>query len=141
MLLCCDEPKLTAISVYSAYEHSLLTSSPTSSPSSADAIHSLPLDITIETLLSLLALCAGIVLSAPALRPIQWSEWGSTVEKEDHLPLEQRRKLVERKIAGQDGGGVVGNPFRVLEERPGFLDIRVSCWIMSQELLSRQVLN
>lgn len=74
--------------------------------------------------MSLLILCTGIVLGAPALRPIQWSVWASDVEKEDHLPPAQRRALIEKKLAGTEGGGAVGNPFVALEERPGFLDIR-----------------
>ncbi|KAF2094583.1 hypothetical protein NA57DRAFT_80384 [Rhizodiscina lignyota] len=106
--------------VYSAYEHSLLTSSSSSSSSSGE-ITSLPLDITIETLLSLLVLCTGIVIGAPSLRPIQWAVWASSVEKEDHVSLEQRRALVEEKVRA---GGTVGNPFAVLDQRNGFLDIR-----------------
>jgi membrane magnesium transporter 1 len=115
-------------SVYSAYEHSLLTSSPSSSSSTSSLEHSLPLDITIETLLSLLLLSAGIVLGSPALRPIQWHEWAASVESEDKLPPEERRELVARKVKGKDGGGIAGNPFGGLDggRRNGFLDIRVS---------------
>lgn len=87
-------------------------------------IQSLPIDIIIETLLSLLILCTGVVLGAPTLRPIQWPVWASSVEQEDHLPAEDRRRLIEKKIAGSEGGGAVGNPFVALEERPSFLDIR-----------------
>lgn len=110
--------------MYSAYEHSLLTSSANPSASVSGEIAPLPLDIKIETLISLLVLCTGVVMGAPSLRPIQWPIWASNVEQEDNLPLEQRRRLVEKKVAGSEGGGALGNPFKALEERPGFLDIR-----------------
>lgn len=45
------------------------------------------------------------------------------------MSLEDRRRLVERKVAGLDGGGAVGNPFGGLERRRGFIDIRVSAGI------------
>lgn len=68
------------------------------------------------------------MLGAPSLRPIQWPVWAASVEKEDHVSLEQRRALVDEKI--QSGGGTVGNPFASLEQRNGFLDIRVSSTIV-----------
>lgn len=115
---------LQANSVYSAYEHSLLTSSTNPSASVSAEITPLPLDITIETIVSLLVLCTGVVLGAPSFRPIQWPVWAASVDKEDHLQLEQRRRLIEDRVAGSQGGGAIGNPFSTLEERPSFLDIR-----------------
>ncbi|RPA90351.1 hypothetical protein L873DRAFT_1821293 [Choiromyces venosus 120613-1] len=82
-------------SCYSAHEHSLLTPASTS--------NALPLDIVIETILSVLLLCLGIVLgNKEELKPISWSVWSGMLERE--------------KGCGQ---------FGYLEERVGFLDIRV----------------
>lgn len=46
----------------------------------------------------------GLVLGAEKLKPISWSEWAGQVERE----------------------GGARNPYRNLEERYGFWDIRVS---------------
>lgn len=65
---------------------------------------SLPLDIKIETILAVLSACVGLVLGTEPLKPISWRTWAGKIEEE--------------------GGG--SNPYRGLEERMGFLDIRVS---------------
>ncbi|PWW76690.1 hypothetical protein C7212DRAFT_351835 [Tuber magnatum] len=79
-------------SCYSAHEHSLLTPTTTS----------LPLDVTIETLVSVVLLCFGIVLSnREELKPISWTVWSGVLERE--------------KGCGQ---------FGYLDERVGFLEIR-----------------
>ena len=52
----------------------------------------------------MLLICAGVVLGAEALKPISWRVWAGKMERE--------------------GGG----PFKGLEERRGFVDIRVSSW-------------
>ncbi|KAF2234590.1 hypothetical protein EV356DRAFT_146677 [Viridothelium virens] len=97
--------------VYSAYEHSLLLSSASSPASSASSSAiDLPIDVILELLISTLVTCAGIVLGSPQLRPIQWSVWAGKVEREGRKPG-----------AWEEG---VGNPFRSLDERLGFLDIR-----------------
>nr|OQO20977.1 hypothetical protein B0A51_09666 [Rachicladosporium sp. CCFEE 5018] len=93
--------------VYSAYEHSLLASRSTSSP-----VPSLPLDITLETLFSVLLLCIGVVLSSPDLKPIQWHVWAGRMEKS-----KEARLVTEVGVGG-------GNPYAALEERPGFWDVR-----------------
>lgn len=62
----------------------------------------MPLDIQIETLLSILLSCVGLVLGSQPLQPISWSQWAGEIEKE--------------------GGG--RSPFRGLEDRVGFMDIR-----------------
>ena len=62
----------------------------------------LPLDITLETLVAVLLIIVGIVVSAEQLKPISWKVWAGQIERED-------------------GGR---NPYRGLEERWGFLDIR-----------------
>lgn len=46
----------------------------------------------------------GLVLGAEKLKPISWSEWAGQIERE----------------------GGARNPFRRLEERYGFWDVRVS---------------
>jgi len=110
-----DYPSDTTNSAYSAYEHSLLTSS---SPTFAN--QALPTDITIETLSSILILCAGIVMGSPELKPIAWSVWAKDAEAEEKN-MDRRR---ERLGTGTDVQGSVGNPFSGLEERRGFVDIR-----------------
>lgn len=71
----------------------------------------LPLDITIETLLSVLLLCAGVVLGSPDLKPIQWRVWAGKLER-------------EKSSQRTDELGPRGNPYKALEERQSFLDIR-----------------
>lgn len=78
---------------YSAHEHTTLYGS----------IASLPLDITIETLVATALITTGLVLGADQLRPISWSVWAGEIEKR----------------------GGAENPFRGLEDRVGFWDIRV----------------
>lgn len=56
------------------------------------------------------------MLGAPSLRPIQWRVWAGKIEREGEAGF-------------VDGSGevvkdYVGNPFRILESRPGFVDIR-----------------
>ncbi|KAF4546889.1 Hypothetical protein D9617_113g039780 [Elsinoe fawcettii] len=115
---------LLAHAVYSAYEvatYPAIPSEPltTTTPSSATdtgipatASFSLPIDITMETLVSVFLLCVGIVLGAPDLKPIQWRVWAGKIEKEKQKPL---KNLDE---------GFGGNPYIGLEQRAGFLDIR-----------------
>lgn len=85
---------------YSAHEHSVLSSNTRYSTTSP----ALPQDIVIEALVALVIVSIGLVLGAEQLKPISWSVWAGEIEKE--------------------GGG--RNPYRSLEERPGFMDIRVS---------------
>lgn len=107
-------------SVYSSYEHSLLPTasipSPPSSflPAALDPKINLPLDITLEILLSTLLLCVGVVLSSRDLKPIQWNVWAGRLE----------RSKAAREWQGVGQGG--GNPYAGLEERPGFWDVRSS---------------
>lgn len=102
-------------SVYSSYEHSFLDDPALTISTSAPAtqLHTaLPVDIIIETLVSVLLLCAGIVLASSQLKPIQWSPWSSQ--------LERSKEARQVKAFGETGG----NPFARLEERPGFMDVR-----------------
>ncbi|RAL10514.1 membrane magnesium transporter family protein [Aspergillus homomorphus CBS 101889] len=107
---------LLAHAGYSAHEQTLLTSStrthlitPSSplSPSSsttakATANPLLPADIIIEALVSLVIVSAGLVLGTEQLKPISWSEWAGQIERE----------------------GKARHPYRRLEERYGFWDVR-----------------
>jgi membrane magnesium transporter 1 len=118
-------------SVYSSYEHSLSHSTPASTPSTTSptapisTANTLPTDIILEILFSTTLLCVGIVLSSPGLRPIQWRTWACEAEKDE------RREEGKRAFEGEQGG-VVGNPFRWVEdgERRGFWDVRVSLCLL-----------
>ncbi|KAI9698995.1 MAG: hypothetical protein M1836_003184 [Candelina mexicana] len=125
---------------YSAHEHSSLqiAASPSSPPISSTpasvtprsstapaATTALPLDITLETLASVLLLCLGLVLGSSVLKPIEWRVWAGEIER-------GRGGDAERK------GEFVGNPFAGLEERAGFVDVRArrrefAEWVREQE--------
>ncbi|KAF3914487.1 hypothetical protein AA313_de0205530 [Arthrobotrys entomopaga] len=115
---------LLAHACYSAHEHSLLSTthpSPSSSPSSPSTSpsgtttsgSSLPLDITLETLISVSLLLLGIVSSGWVLKPISLRSYAGLLESGSILP-----DGVDGKT--KRGRGV----FDGLEDRPGFLDIR-----------------
>lgn len=72
----------------------------------------LPIDITLETLISVALLCAGVVLSSPELKPIQWNLWAGRLERS-----KEAREIKEVGVGGS-------NPYAGLEKRPGFVDIR-----------------
>ena len=126
-------------SCYSAHEHSSLTqaltlSSPDKLRSAAAAaiagddpstpypsfsapmtspLTSLPLDITLETLISVLLLCVALVLGAEELKPISWRVWAGKLQRGE----------------GKKGEG---EGFAALDKgrRRGFVDIRVSCGLL-----------
>jgi hypothetical protein len=110
-------------SCYSAHEHSVLHSTSTASISSIashstdpSTVATLPLDISIETVVAVLTVCLGLVLGTPELRPIQWRIWAGKIEREG-----------EKGFTNADGKldkDYIGNPFKVLESRPSFVDIR-----------------
>ncbi|EEH46774.2 uncharacterized protein PADG_02872 [Paracoccidioides brasiliensis Pb18] len=83
---------LIAHAGYSAHEHSILYGS----------AHSIPLDITFETLVAILFVTVGLVLGSEKPRPISWSVWAGQIEKE----------------------GGARNPFCGFEDRVGFWDVR-----------------
>lgn len=105
-------------SCYSAQEHSALQSLRATSAAlhNAQASTSLPVDISIETIAGLLVALLGLVADTPKLRPIQWRVWAGKVEREGEQGFLKSSGEVEKDF--------VGNPFRVLEARPGFVDIR-----------------
>ncbi|RAK72928.1 membrane magnesium transporter family protein [Aspergillus fijiensis CBS 313.89] len=116
---------LLAHAGYSAHEHTLLTSS--TSSSRLNPLHSttttttttthLPPDIIIEALVSLIVVSVGLVLGTEKLKPISWSEWAGQIERE----------------------GKGRHPYRRLEERYGFWDVRAkrkefADWIRGTDL-------
>lgn len=74
------------------------------SSTTATTATTLPLDIILETLIGATLLAIGIVVSQAELRPIVYKVWAGKQERET-------------------GSGPVAG----LEERSGFLDIRVCC--------------
>jgi hypothetical protein len=100
-------------SCYSAHEHSALHSISGASLSSST---SLPIDISIETIVSIFLVCLGLVLGSPELRPIQWRVWAGKIEREGEKGFTNGSGDVDKDY--------VGNPFKLLESRPGFVDIR-----------------
>ncbi|KAF7928299.1 hypothetical protein BELL_0333g00080 [Botrytis elliptica] len=105
---------------YSAHEHSALQSTGSTHLSSisshATTAASLPIDISIETIVSIFIVCLGLVLGTPELRPIQWRVWAGKIEREGAKGFMNADGEVDKDF--------VGNPFRVLESRPSFIDIR-----------------
>jgi hypothetical protein len=89
---------------------------------SMQAIHGLhhatnpamPLDISAEAILATAIICLGVVLGAPSLRPIRWNVWAGKIEREGDSGFTNDN-------TGKDH---VANPFRFLDTRPGFVDIR-----------------
>ncbi|KAL1306914.1 hypothetical protein AAFC00_005557 [Neodothiora populina] len=135
--------------VYSAHEHSLLSTAlpsasaaPTlsSTPSSTSTAFSyilptldLPLDVTLETLVSVLLICVGIVLGSPELKPIQWRVWAGKLER-------------EKSKQNKDELGPRGNPYAALEQRAGFLDIRrargdFAAWVKEGAKVEEKFIN
>ena len=110
------------IRCYSAFEHSTLaslSSRPSSlGPSSTNksGSPSLPLDISLETIVSVAFICIGLVSGAEELKPINWRVWAGKAERES-------------------GGG---GPYQGLEDRMGFVDIRVSTRSTPNPTLSLQ---
>ncbi|PLB34653.1 membrane magnesium transporter family protein [Aspergillus candidus] len=88
---------LLAHAAYSAHEHTTLYSNARLPTSTA-----LPHDIVIEALVSIVFVSVGLVLGAEKLKPVSWSEWAGQIERE----------------------GGARNPFRRLEERYSFWDVR-----------------
>lgn len=103
-------------SVYSTHEHT------------ATFAHTpLPLDITIELLVSILILSAGVVVSSPQLKPIQWRRWAGKIQREGRHGEGKWTREGEEVLSE-------GDPFSFLgldagiggkgEGRRGFWDVR-----------------
>ncbi|KAF4123350.1 Membrane magnesium transporter [Geosmithia morbida] len=99
---------------YSAQEHAVLSAVTTQHSSSQ--VNSLPLDICIETIVATLVTVLGLVLGTSKLRPIEWHVWAGKIEREGAEGF--------RGSGGEADKDFKGNPFRQLETRPGFVDIR-----------------
>ncbi|KAI0012934.1 magnesium transporter [Xylariaceae sp. FL0662B] len=105
---------------YSAHEVSGLQSHRAASLASLTAsppgtTTSLPLDIIIETIVATFTVCLGMVLGTSRLRPIQWRVWAGQIEREGEAGFKNSSGELEKHY--------VGNPFRLLESRPGFVNI------------------
>ncbi|KAK3383894.1 magnesium transporter [Lasiosphaeria ovina] len=104
---------------YSAQEHSALQSFKAATAtltSSSLAVASLPVDIAIETVIAIIVILFGLVLGTRPLRPIQWRVWAGKIEREGEEGFMDNDGEVNKDF--------VGNPFKFLETRPGFVDIR-----------------
>ncbi|CAK7207334.1 hypothetical protein SEUCBS139899_010144 [Sporothrix eucalyptigena] len=106
---------LLAHSCYSAQEFTTFQSYRSTGASQA-TLSSLPVDITIETVAALLIASLGLVLGTQQLKPIQWHVWAGKIEREGPGGA--------KDAEGETSKDYVGNPFRFLETRPGFVDIR-----------------
>ncbi|KIH90426.1 hypothetical protein SPBR_01080 [Sporothrix brasiliensis 5110] len=106
---------LLAHSCYSAQEFSSLQTF-RSTGLSQPATTSLPIDIAIETITALLIASLGLVLGTQQLKPIQWHVWAGKIEREGTKGTNSADMDANKDY--------VGNPFRFLETRPGFADIR-----------------
>lgn len=120
---------LTRPSLYSIHEHHHALPPSASTPPSS----TLPIDIVLELLAASALLILSLVLSAPPLRPIRWADWAGKVEREGWDPSADAREEYARKklgvlpaapAQGRAVKGGTGNPFRGLEERKGFYDVR-----------------
>lgn len=117
----CKLTQLVRFSCYSAHEHSALQAHRAASlasltASQAGILTSLPIDIAIETVVATFVVVFGLVLNTAPLRPIRWRVWAGQIEREG----EQAFKNANGEVAKE----YVGNPFKLLETRPGFVDIR-----------------
>ncbi|KAF4462913.1 dna mismatch repair msh5 [Fusarium albosuccineum] len=108
---------LLAHACYSAQEHSAISSTTAQHGLPQQlATSSLPIDISIEALVATLVVVLGLVLGSPKLRPIKWHEWAGKIEREGEAGFRTGSGEVEKDYRG--------NPFSILETRPGFVDIR-----------------
>jgi hypothetical protein len=98
---------------YSAQEHAALSSTLVNLQLSSKT---LPLDISIETIVATLIVSLGLIWGSPQLRPIQWHVWAGKIEREGIAGSVGQGKEAEKKFQG--------NPFSALEFRSGFVDIR-----------------
>lgn len=76
----------------------------------------LPIDVAIEAIAALLITSLGLVLGTQQLKPIQWHVWAGKIEREG--------RDGSKNADGEANKEYIGNPFRFLETRPGFVDIR-----------------
>ncbi|KAF2656512.1 hypothetical protein K491DRAFT_715274 [Lophiostoma macrostomum CBS 122681] len=87
----------------------------------------LPLDITLELLFSILILSAGIVLSSPTLKPIQWARWAGRIQREGPHGEGKWTREGEEILSEGDPFGFLGLDGGIAgkgEGRRGFWDVR-----------------
>jgi membrane magnesium transporter 1 len=84
--------------------------------SSAPTAASLPIDIAIETVVATFIIVLGLVSGTRPLRPIQWRVWAGKLEREGEEGFMDNEGEVNRDY--------IGNPFRNLDTKPGFVDVR-----------------
>lgn len=80
------------------------------------ASKSLPADICAEAIIATVIVVIGLVMGSDKLRPIRWHAWAGKVEREGAAGFLDGSGEVEQDYRG--------NPFGVLETRPGFTNIR-----------------
>ncbi|CAF9926679.1 MAG: hypothetical protein GOMPHAMPRED_004211 [Gomphillus americanus] len=114
------------ISSINSAETSDSTPYPSLSGTSTRSLSNLPLDVIIETLVSVALLCLGIVLGSEPLKPISWRVWAAKVERE--------KDLKKDVVTGTEDG------YLWLENgrRKGFIDIRqhrqdFANWVRTQD--------
>ncbi|KAL2111146.1 hypothetical protein VUR80DRAFT_245 [Thermomyces stellatus] len=115
---------LLAHACYSVQEHSsrvsrvISSTAPSATHGTASDAQSLPIDVVTEAAAATFIVCLGLVLGAPVLRPIRWRVWAGIIEREGPAGFASGNN------EDSTNGAFVGNPFRMLETRPGFVDIR-----------------
>ncbi|KID74670.1 Magnesium transporter, partial [Metarhizium brunneum ARSEF 3297] len=120
-------------SCYSAQEHSAISStSKAQSLAQQHAGSTLPVDIRVETMVATLAVCLGIVIGSEKLHPIRWQVWAGKIERVGKAGFLDGNGQVDRDFRG--------SPFRMLEYRPSFLDIRrqrlaFAKWVKARDTL------
>ncbi|KAI9727493.1 MAG: hypothetical protein M1828_006435 [Chrysothrix sp. TS-e1954] len=100
--------------IYSGYEYSFL-------PSDTQVPLPLSLDVRLETVVSTLVLLVALVLHMAPLRPIRWNQWAGRIEREGWEPNVEGSGQKGNTDLGKGGRG---NPYKGLEERRGFWDVR-----------------
>lgn len=108
-------------SCYSAHEHSALQAHRAASLASLTASQAgistaLPIDVAVETVVATFVVVLGLVLNTAPLRPIRWRVWAGQIEREGEEAFKDANGEVAKDF--------VGNPYKLLETRPGFVDIR-----------------
>ncbi|QLI74733.1 uncharacterized protein G6M90_00g109970 [Metarhizium brunneum] len=114
-------------------EHSAISStSKAQSLAQQHAGSTLPVDIRVETMVATLAVCLGIVIGSEKLHPIRWQVWAGKIERVGKAGFLDGNGQVDRDFRG--------SPFRMLEYRPSFLDIRrqrlaFAKWVKARDTL------
>lgn len=103
-------------SCYSAQEHAALSATMAKHVLSQQSGTSLPIDISIETIIATFIVCFGLVCGAQPLRPIQWNIWAGKLEREGGKGFLDASGAIDKDYRG--------SPYANFETRSGFLNIR-----------------